>query len=153
MQLTRFQRIQLPQISGAGEGETNPAIQQKPTPFAQAGKLPIRVLIRNTSIGVSAFFSIDDVAAMNALPLGSGPVWELPAGETDVFVLAPNQRLIGAANAPSCFICVAVSEALPIDLGIGVPPAQPGQPAPTSAYPSSASEQAANPTIVYKKGC
>jgi len=148
MQGTRFQRIQLTQIVGAGEGTANKAIQ-KATAFVQAGALPLRILIRNVSIGVSAFFSIDDVAPLNSLPLGSGPVYELPAGQADVFVLAPKQRMIGAADAPNCFIVIASSEALPLDLGIGAAAAPDGAPA---AFPDSAAAAMKAQPIKYQKG-
>ena len=152
MQKTIFNTITLPQITSAGspEGQTNTAIPG-PTPIAAAGDLPVRILIRNVSLGVTAYLSIDDVNPLNALPLGPGPIYQLPAGVSEVFVLAPRQRILGSASGLNCQICIAVSEALPLDLGIGFGPMS-DEDKLKAAYPKSAGDAARSAPIEYKKG-
>jgi hypothetical protein len=74
---------------------------------------PQRVVVRNVSVGVSVFL------ALAANPLQENPAgstsYELPAGDADIFVLAPGQKLYAIAGGVDGKICVAVSDALPVD--------------------------------------
>lgn len=150
MQKTVFNTITLPQITTAGEGQVDKSIPG-PTPIAGAGDLPVRILVRNVSLGVTAFLTIDDVASLNALPLGPGPIFQLPPGISEVFVLAPRQKLLGAASGVNCQVCIAVSEALPLDLGIGFGPMTDAEKL-KAAYPASAGDAKRAAPIEYKKG-
>lgn len=79
-----------------------------PVRICEAGKCPLRVVVRNPSLGVSAFLSFDK-AALLGLPNTDGDTYELPAGFTDEFVVMPGQILFAAATAAGVRICVAIS--------------------------------------------
>lgn len=82
-------------------------------PIAMAWDAPVRVLVRNISLGITVFLAYN-AEALQTVPAGSG-VFRLPAGASEVFVLAPGQRLFTNAPSSTAKISVAISEALPVD--------------------------------------
>lgn len=86
----------------------------EPALLVKAGKRPLRVMCRNISEGVD-FILAFDASSLKDLP-GAGGTYTLPAGEADVFVLAPEQSLYAIANGTDGKVCIAYSEALPFDL-------------------------------------
>lgn len=83
-----------------------------PVPIAQAGAAPTRVLIRNYSALAAAWFSFDT----NDLVPGSSGVYRIPSRGSDVFLLAPYQRLFAMGEIAGATISVAISEAFPVDV-------------------------------------
>lgn len=86
----------------------------EPALLVKASKKPLRVMLRNISEAVD-FILAFDASSLKDLP-GVGGTYTLPAGDSDVFVLAPQQALYAIANGTNGKICVAYSEALPFDL-------------------------------------
>lgn len=86
-----------------------------PTLVCQCGKTPQRVLVRNNSLGGTVLLAFDSAPLQNA-PAASSDLYELPAGQSDIFVLFPKQKLFAASPAANPRISVAISDALPIDL-------------------------------------
>lgn len=77
----------------------------------QAGDVAMRVVVRNVGGNlVYLAFSSNDLAQANSL----GSTYQLPAGQADVFVLAPKQTLIAAAGGGGGLISITASEAIPI---------------------------------------
>lgn len=72
----------------------------------------MRVMVRNTG-GVLVFIAHD----VSDLSQGSniGAAYQLPPGQADVFVLAPEQSIIAAAQGAGGQVCVAASEAIPVE--------------------------------------
>lgn len=101
MRATRFQTVNLPDAAAGN---------QQPTTVASApSNVPIRVLLRNLS-GVNIFVggSPGDVTG------GLQQAYPVPAGTSEVFVLAPGQALYGSGNGPGARAAVSISEALPL---------------------------------------
>jgi len=82
-----------------------------PSRLIQAAKTPLRVLVRNTG-GTVIFIAHDvsDLSNINAV----GAAYQLPAGQSDVFVVAPGQSIIAAAQGAGGQVSIAVSEAIPV---------------------------------------
>lgn len=85
-----------------------------PSGIFQANEIPLRVLVRNTSVGGSVFLSFNG-AALTSTPLPNAMVYELPAGAADVFVIDVGQRLMVMSGSTDATISYAVSRALPED--------------------------------------
>lgn len=72
----------------------------------------VRIQVRNLGGGeVALAYADQDVIGQ------SGPgsdTYRLPAGEVDVFVLAPYQKMYAVADAANTRVSVATSDALPI---------------------------------------
>lgn len=104
MQPSRLRSVLLPAAPSAA----------RPTTVADAGDFPLRVLVRNIGALVAAFgYSSQDVAAPDG---PSSESFRIPAGSTDVFVLAPRQKLFGVGIGGTNVVSVASSEALPLEL-------------------------------------
>lgn len=84
-------------------------------PIAMAWKTPMRVVVRNISLGTIIYLAFNADALLTIQPPGSG-LFQLPAGTSDVFVLAPNQRMFASASASGAQISIAISEAVPINV-------------------------------------
>lgn len=72
----------------------------------------MRVVVRNTG-GVVVFIAHDvaDLAALSNI----GAAYQLPPGQADVFVLAPEQSIIAASQGAGGQVCIAASEAIPVE--------------------------------------
>ena len=103
MQGTNLNTISVPAV-----GTINPAT------IINAGQVPLRLLIRN--IGPVLLFLGTDTESLASPGGPSTGVYRLPAGETDVFVLAPKQGMYAVASGIGGLVTTASSEALPIDL-------------------------------------
>lgn len=82
-----------------------------PSRLIQAGPVPMRVVVRNTG-GTIVFIAHDvsDLAQINSI----GSAYQLPAGAETVFVLAPGQSIIAAAQGGGGQCSIAASEAIPL---------------------------------------
>ncbi len=109
MQDAKLNTINVP-FASAGEG----APTYTPSLIVQAGKVPLRVMLRNISEAVD-FRLAFDAATLQDLP-GSAGTYVLPAGFSDVFVLAPRQSMYAIGNGTGGQLSIAYSEALPFDL-------------------------------------
>lgn len=87
-----------------------------PTPslLVQAADLPLRVVVRNVSLGLTVWLAYDGTA-LQVNPV-TDAVYDLPAGASDTFVLAPKQKFFAIASGDGARVSIAVSEALPLDL-------------------------------------
>lgn len=84
-----------------------------PARLFQAGQhQPMRVVVRNT--GGNLVFLAHDVSDLSQVNSSAGS-YALPAGEADVFVLAPGQSIIAAASGGGGQVSIAASDAIPID--------------------------------------
>jgi hypothetical protein len=83
-----------------------------PTPATIAGQTttPLRVLVRNTG-AVNVFLSSSG-SELTTRQVGSA--YQLPAGQEDVFVLAPKQALYVEAAGAGGQVSYSVSEAIPV---------------------------------------
>jgi hypothetical protein len=82
----------------------------QPTTIATAPTVPMRVLVRNVG-GTDVLLGINagDVVS------NGGPTpdtYILPTGQSDVFVLAPRQTILGLGIGPGAIVTVALSGAL-----------------------------------------
>lgn len=80
----------------------------------EARQRPLRVLCRNVSPDGGNIFISDDQQSLQNNPGGSN-AFVLPAGASEVFVLAPLQRLFCATTTSGALMSVSVSQALPVD--------------------------------------
>ncbi|UCC72086.1 MAG: hypothetical protein JSV86_17210 [Gemmatimonadota bacterium] len=106
MQLTSFQTFNPP---AAAQGAI-------PQPIARGTSVPVRALVRNA--GATLIFlggTAEDVVGADGVP--SSATYRLPAGATDVFVLAPEQTLFAIGAGAGATIGVSVSEAIPLGQG------------------------------------
>jgi hypothetical protein len=100
MQPSRFYQVLVPDFVQGGD---TPAI-------ARGTNSPMRVQVRNSS-PVEIFLS-DTQTDLTSTNAPSGSVYRLPAGERDVFVMAPNQNLYAVAAGAGAFLSISLSEAL-----------------------------------------
>jgi hypothetical protein len=84
-----------------------------PTKLCQAGKVALRVLVRNVGAGI-VFISgaVEDVNPQSGPSTGT---YRLPAGQEDVFVVTPNSSLFALAVGIGGQLSVGTSEALPME--------------------------------------
>ena len=83
-----------------------------PSRLAQAGSVvPMRVLVRNT--GAVLMVIAHEVNALNDLN-SMASCYQLPAGQAEVFVLAPGQAIFGCSKGSGGQASVAWSEAIPV---------------------------------------
>lgn len=75
---------------------------------------PKRVMLRNVSAGTVIYVAFESVS-LTAQPIG-GNVYELPPGISDIFSVAPNQKMYAIADGNGGRLSVHISDALPIDL-------------------------------------
>jgi len=85
--------------------------QQAVPVLAQAVQAPLRVLVRNTSFG-NAVWVAHSVQELQRFPVGPN-TFELPPGTSEVFVLAPGQKLFCVADGQGATVNVAQSELIP----------------------------------------
>jgi hypothetical protein len=85
----------------------------KPALVVQATKTPLRVVVRNISLGSTVLLAHDG-SALQSAPAFAG-VYNLPAGQSDIFVVMPGQKLFAATPGANGQISVAISEAIPVD--------------------------------------
>lgn len=105
-----FNTIAVPQriVDAGGQNDAGALLAQAPR------GVYVRVLIRNLSVSAEILLTFDP-ATVQAIPLTSN-TYELPAGQADAFVLAPEQRLIASSSSANARAGIAVSEALPRDV-------------------------------------
>lgn len=108
MKASRFKTYDVPQVSGSVATPT-------PATIAVAGRVPLRVVVRNVSaVGSPVFLSAEQGSVSDFPP--SSDSYELPPGMVDTFVLAPEMRIYASAGGANCRVSVATSDALPVDL-------------------------------------
>lgn len=115
---SRFDRITVPVVTGdGGSGDLVPnAPNSRPVSLVVAKDNWLRVLVRNNSPnGGSMFLAYDDAPTLAKAIPGSN-CFELPAGSSEVFVLAPRQKLYCSTTTEGTICSIAVSMALPLDL-------------------------------------
>ncbi len=98
---TQFYTISVPQANA----NVAPAV------VTTAASAPIRVLMRNTG-PVPVFVA----KASTDLQVAGGAVsavYRLPAGQVDVFIIAPRQTIYVGGVGAGAEICVSISEAFP----------------------------------------
>jgi hypothetical protein len=84
--------------------------------LVQAGKTPLRALVRNISAQAAEIvLAYDDATTVQDPPISNGNSYTLSAGQADTFMLAPGQKLYAGSTSAGARVCVAISEALPID--------------------------------------
>lgn len=100
-----------PVLSNFGIIHVTPIPAQSVGPFyAAPADMPMRLLVRN--LGGSAIYLAYDSAAVNGINI-TGAHYELPAGQSDVFVLQPQQMMFAVA-AGAGRLGYAASVALPV---------------------------------------
>ena len=87
------------------------------TTLAKATDIPLRVLVRN--VGAALAFITGNVQDISVATGPTTGTYRLPAGDEDVFVLAPKQSLYALVIGVGGLLSVSISEALPMDLGPG----------------------------------
>jgi hypothetical protein len=95
-------------ITVRGVGTTTPGI------VATATNAPLRVLVRNVGPAL-CFLSYETESLANPGGPSTG-TYRLPAGKSDIFVLAPAQSLYTVAAGPGGLLTIAESEAFPVVL-------------------------------------
>jgi hypothetical protein len=85
-----------------------------PATITQATEVPFRVVVRN--VGGNVVFLAHTSAALQVVPVAAD-VFQLPPGQTDVFVLNAKQGIYAAAQGGGGLVACAISEALPIMKG------------------------------------
>jgi hypothetical protein len=78
--------------------------------FVQAGGEPLRVLIRNVGATLIVI-SLSAQSFVQAVP--SNDTYQIPTGQSDSIVLAPNQTLVMASVGANGTASVSISEAIP----------------------------------------
>lgn len=111
-----FNTLDLPVVgsqpveSGVSPVTTGPDVG--PRTVAQANKVPLRVVVHNTSFGgADAILAFDAATLQVALPTANA--FRLQAGKSETFVLAPGQRLFAVSPSSDCLISIHVSESWP----------------------------------------
>ena len=96
---------------------TTPAAQKNPRGVFQAGKYPMRVVVRNISpngVGVLLSYSSSAVQEGTATPANA---FLLPAGTSETFVLLPREALYTSSpNAGAGLLSVIASVAFPFEV-------------------------------------
>ncbi len=103
MQPSQVNTIQVPTI-----GTNNPAT------LVIAALVPTRIVVRN--VGAVIVFLAHSSAEIQSINTTAG-VYRLPAGQEDVFVLAPQQGLWAVASGAVGTVSIAISEAMSIFWG------------------------------------
>lgn len=116
MQDSRVRTISVPDVAtftpGGGDGSTTGS--PIPSIGFQSTTKALRLMLRNVSLGVTiAIAHAPEV--LQTQPIGS-EIYELPPGASDVFVLAPNQKLYAITLGVGGRLSIAASEALPLDV-------------------------------------
>lgn len=101
-----FQPSRLATINVPIVGANNPALLTR----APKGKV-VRVLVRN--VGGVLVFLTHEANDLATLSNAASAAYRLPPGQTDVFVLMPEQSLFAAGQGAQSLVCIAVSEAIP----------------------------------------
>lgn len=112
MKDSRLFTISIPQASTPSpEGDATGPASRVPARVCESNKAPLRVVLRNVSFGSSIDIAIDK-AALQSVPPG-GDSYELPAGTSDVFVLAPHQAMFASSTGANAKLSVHVSDLIP----------------------------------------
>jgi hypothetical protein len=84
---------------------------RSPALLIQAGEAPMRVVVRNIG-GVAVFIAHEQTGLAQ---IGNqADQFQLPAGQSEVFVLAPKQSLSAAGSGGGGQVSIAASEAVPV---------------------------------------
>lgn len=83
---------------------------KSPATLAHASETPLRVLVRN--VGGNDIFMAHNTNELTQAGLVSG-VYQLPAGQEDVIVLAPKQAIYASGQGAAGRVSVAISEVIP----------------------------------------
>lgn len=87
-----------------------PALGGDPVTLYSAAERVLRVVVRNA--GGNTLFIAHDTSSLQQVQLAG--TYQLPAGQSDTFVLQPRQTLVAAAAGPNGLASIAVSEAIPM---------------------------------------
>lgn len=88
--------------------------RSSPTFILGASKKPLRVVLRNISFAAEIWYALDAGTLQTNEP-GSNTYFQ-PAGGTDTFMLAPEQKIYAISLSNGAKVSIAVSEALPADI-------------------------------------
>lgn len=98
MQPSLVQTLSIPQVGG------------DPTRLIQAGANPMRVVVRNNGGNVLLIaFETPSLSDVNNM----GSIYQLPVGQSETFVLAPQQSIFAAGLGGGGTASIAASEAIP----------------------------------------
>lgn len=109
---TLLKTVTVPTMAGDMVNNNDPG----PAGIAYDPKRWLRVLVRNLSAdGIDVVLATDS-SDLRQIPLG-GNTFTLPSGTSEVIPLAPGQKLYAASATSGALISVAISDALPADIG------------------------------------
>lgn len=74
----------------------------------------LRVVVRNAG-GAMIFLGLSEGDVLDTSGVTSQN-YRLPAGASDVFVIAPKQKILATGSGAAGLACVAISEAIPIEV-------------------------------------
>lgn len=116
MQDSRVKTIGVPDVAtftpGGGDGSTTGT--PIPSIGYQSSHKVLRLMLRNVSLGVTIAIAFAP-EVLQTQPIGS-EVYELPPGASDIFVMAPNQKLYAIGLGAGARLSIHASEALPFDI-------------------------------------
>lgn len=115
MQETRFFTVLVPKLgTDATPPAGNVAASGCLIAYANDQSPPLRVLVRNISEAIDVTLSFSDQALTQVPPMSG--VFVLPAGTSEVFPIAPGQRIHASTAGDGVQVSVCISDALPADL-------------------------------------
>lgn len=74
----------------------------------------VRVVVRNAG-GTMIFLGLSEGDVLDTSGVTSQN-YRLPAGASDIFVIAPKQKILASGSGGGGLACVAVSEAIPLEV-------------------------------------
>ncbi len=77
----------------------------------QAAGVPLRIVVRN--VGGANVLIAHDATSLATAPPGLAGMFQLPVGQSEVFVLQPRQQILASAVGGGGVVSIAVSEAIP----------------------------------------
>jgi hypothetical protein len=86
-----------------------------PATLYVADKSPLRLLVRNSG-GTPVFLAHEADTLVNIGSSGVLGTFQLPAGDSEVFILAPKQGMYATAFGNGGELTIAISEAIPITM-------------------------------------
>lgn len=108
---TLLKTVAVPNVTSDGGNNNEPG----PANLAYDPNRWLRVLVRNISVGIDVTLALDS-SDLRQIPMGQN-TFLLPAGVSEVIPLAPAQKLYAACAGNGALVSVAISDALPADIG------------------------------------
>ncbi len=106
---TRFKTWAVPNIGTDSSATAAANVAYNPTKW-------LRVLVRNIAQAIDVTLALSN-QALTQVPPGDD-TFLLPAGQSEVFVLAPGQKLFASSAGSGAQVSVAISVALPTEIPI-----------------------------------